>query len=158
VKTAAEPQVTDAERILIRALASGGQVQVERSTTASEPDEQLDLARRARYTLSTENLHQGLSGESLIQALLGAEGADPMSLPLSDSDRRLLAATLMDEREELTPNLLEGALEALRRVHLERRQRRLRSQIADAERRQDSAVLVQLLREKQEVDRELTTQ
>ncbi len=158
VKTAAEPQVTDAERILIRALASGGQVQVERSTTASEPDEQLDLARHARFTLSSENLHLGLSGETLIQALLGAEGADPMSLPLSDSDRRLLAATLMDEREELTPNLLEGALEALRRVHLERRQRRLRSQIADAERRQDSAVLVQLLREKQEVDRELTTQ
>ncbi len=158
VKAAAEPQVTDAERILIRALAAGGQVEVERSTTASEPDQQLDLGRHARYTLSMENLHRGLSGESLIQVLLGAEGADPMSLPLSDGDRRLLAVTLMDEREELTPGLLEGALEALRRLHLERRQRRLKSQIADAERRQDSAVLAQLLREKQEVDRDLTSQ
>jgi len=156
VKSPTETQITDAERILIRALAAGGQVQVEHSTTASEPDEQLDLARHTRFTLSTENLHLGLSAEVLIQALLGAEAADPMSLPLSDSDRRLLAATLMDEREDLTPSLLEGAIEALRRLHLERRQRSLKSQIAEAERRQDSGVLAQLLREKLEVDRALT--
>lgn len=156
VKPAAEQQITDAERILIRALAGGGQVQVERSTTASEPDEQLDLARHARFTLSTESLHLGLSAESLIQALLGAEGVDAMSLTLSDSDRRLLAATLMDEREDLTPGLLEGAIDALRRLHLERRQRTLNNQIAEAERRQDSGVLAQLLREKLEVDRALT--
>jgi DNA primase len=155
VKPVSEPQATDAERILIRALAAGGQVQVEHSTLASEPDEQLDLSRHARFTLATENLHLGLSAESLIQALLAAEGVDPMSLTLSDSDRRLLAATLMDEREDLTPALLEGAIGALRRLHLERRQRTLKSQIADAERRQDSGVLAQLLREKVEVDRAL---
>jgi DNA primase len=156
VKAAAEPQVTDAERILIRALASGGQLQVEHSITASEPDEQLDLARHARYALSTEKLHLGLSAESLLEALLSAEATDPMSLPLPDHDRRLLAVTLMDEREELTPGLLEGAIEALRRLHLERRQRSLKTQIAEAERRQDSAVLAQLLRQKLEVDRALT--
>ncbi|MCI0353654.1 MAG: DNA primase [Acidobacteria bacterium] len=156
VKPVSEPQITDAERILIRALAARGQLQVERSTTSSEPDEQLDLARHARFTLSTENLHLGLSAESLIQGLLGAEGTDPMSLPLSDSDRRLLAASLIDEREDLTPGLVEGAIEALRRLHLERRQRNLKTQIAEAERRQDSNVLAQLLREKLEVDRALT--
>ncbi|MGH9557041.1 MAG: DNA primase [Terriglobales bacterium] len=156
VKVVAAQQITDAERILVRALAAAGQVQVEHSTTASEPDEQLDLGRRARYTLSTENLHLGLTAESLIQALLGAESTDPMSLPLSESDRRLLAVTLMDEREELTPGLLEGAIEALRRLHLERRQRSLKTQIAEAERRQDSGVLAQLLREKLAVDRALT--
>ncbi|MGH9602904.1 MAG: toprim domain-containing protein, partial [Terriglobales bacterium] len=152
IKPVAEPQITDAERILIRALAAGGQVQVERSTTASEPDEQLDLARHARYTLSTENLHLGLTAESLIQALLGVESTDPMSLPLSESDRRLLAATLMDEREDLTPSLLEGAIEALRRLHLERRQRNLTALVAEAKRREDSGAVAQLRREKLEVD------
>ncbi|MGH9510237.1 MAG: DNA primase, partial [Terriglobales bacterium] len=49
VKAATEPHITDSEHILIRALASGGQLQVERSATASEPAEQLDLARHARY-------------------------------------------------------------------------------------------------------------
>ncbi len=156
VKAVSEPPITDAERILIRSLASGGQLQVERSNTASEPAEQLDLARRARYTLSTEKLHGGLSAESLLQALLEGETTDSMSLPLSDPDRRLLAVTLMDEREELTSGLLEGAIEALRRLHLERRQRNLRSQIADAERRQDAGLLAQLLREKLEIDRALT--
>ncbi len=153
VKPAAETPITDAERILIRALAAGGQIQVEHSTTASEPDEQLDLARHARFTLSTENLHLGLSAESLIQALLGAEGLDPMSLPLSDFDRRLLAATLMHEREDLTPNLLESAVQALRRLHLERRQRTLKTRVTDAAGRQDPNLRAQLRREKIEVDR-----
>ncbi len=156
VRAVAEPPITDAERILIRALASGGQLQVERSLTASEPAEQLDLARHARYTLSTEKLQRGLSAESLLQALLEAETTDSMSLPLSDPDRRLLASTLMDEREELTPGLLERAIDALRRLHLERRQRNLKSQIADAERRQDAGTLTQLLHEKLEIDRALT--
>ncbi len=156
VKAVSEPQITDAERILIRALASGGQLQVERSMTTSEPAEQLDLARHARYTLSTEKLHRGLSAESLLQALLDAETTDAMSLALSDADRRLLASTLMDEREELSSGLLEGAVEALRRLHLERRQRNLKSQIADAERRQDAGALTQLLHEKLEIDRALT--
>ncbi len=156
VKPVAEPQITDAERILIRALASGGQLQVEPSITASEPAEQLDFARHARYALSTEGLHRGLSAESLLQALMEAETTDPMALPLSDPDRRLLGATLMNEGEDLTAGLVEGAVEALRRLHLERRQRSLKAQIADAERRQDAGVLAQLLREKLEVDRALT--
>jgi len=91
----------------------------------------------------------------LLQADLAETGADPLSLALPEADQRRLAATLMQEDEELTPELLEGAIEALRRRHLQRRQRQIQVQIADAERRQDSTVLGQLLREKLALDRTL---
>ena len=78
VKPPAEPPVTDAERILIRALAAGGQLDVEPgSNPASEPAEQLDPQRQARYALTAERLHQGLAAESLLEALLAGEKRPP---------------------------------------------------------------------------------
>ena len=85
----------------------------------------------------------------------GGLAADEQPVGQSEADQRRLAATLMREDEELTPELLEGAVEALRRRHLQRRQRQIQVQIAEAERREDSAVLGQLLREKLELDRTL---
>jgi len=157
----AEAQVTQAERILIRALASAGQVQGEEGRISARDgvDEEFDPARQAQFALSSERLHHGLATEGLLEALLQADlaetGADPLSLPLPEADQRRLAATLMQEDEELTPELLEEAIEALRRRHLQRRQRQIQVQIAEAERRQDSAILGQLLREKMELDRSL---
>jgi DNA primase len=66
-----------------------------------------------------------------------------------------LAGILMREDEELTLELVTGALEALRRRGLERRQREIRSQIADAERKQDNATLAALMNEKLRIDRAL---
>jgi hypothetical protein len=85
-------------------------------------EEEFDPARQAQYVLQAERLHEGLGSQSLIEALLGAgpETADAMELPTSDDDRRLLAAILMNEDEELTPETLEGAVRALRRIHLRR--------------------------------------
>jgi hypothetical protein len=76
-------------------------------------------------------------------------------LPIGDSDRQLLAAILMREEEELTPELLEGAIEALHRRGLERRRRELQRQIAEAERKQDLTALSGLLQERQTLDRAL---
>ena len=59
----------------------------------------------------------------------------------------------MDENEPLTPESLRAAFEALRRRRLEHRQRELKSLIADAERKQDSVTLGQLLREKMGIDK-----
>ena len=58
-----------------------------------------------------------------MEALLenGAEVADVMALPKTEDDRRLLAAILMSEEEELTPETVEGAVRALRRIHYRRR-------------------------------------
>ncbi|PYV61176.1 MAG: DNA primase, partial [Acidobacteria bacterium] len=66
VKTSAEAQVTDAERILIRALAAANQFQNEDSISdRSGEDDAFDPARQARYVLSADKLHVGLGTESL---------------------------------------------------------------------------------------------
>jgi hypothetical protein len=44
-----------------------------------------------------------------------------MALPKTEDDRRLLASILMYEDEELTPEIVEGAVRGLRRSYLERR-------------------------------------
>jgi DNA primase len=51
--------------------------------------------------------------------------------------------------------LVEGALYTLERRRLERRQREVRSQIGEADRRADTAMLEKLLAEKVEIDRQL---
>jgi len=160
IKAPAEAQVTDAERILIRALTWGGEWQAGETHHSSREgtDVDFDPARQAKFTLMGDRLHEGLAAESLIEALLALEDGtgDPLALPISDSDRQLLAGVLMREEEELTPELLEGAIEALHRRGLERRRRELQRQIAEAERKQDSAALPRLLDEKLKVDRALT--
>jgi DNA primase len=157
VKAAAEAQITDAERIVIRALASGGELSGEAGVSDRSGEDQLpDLRRQAQYTLSSEPLHIGLATESLLQTLLDApELTDSMSLPLADSDRRTLAAILLHEEEPLTLELLEGAFAALRRRHLERQQQQVKTQILDAERRGDATALAELVKEKLEIDHAL---
>jgi len=150
-------QVTQAERILIRALAGASDIAHGEGYTSARDgaDDAFDAARQARFALQQERLHEGLATESLLEQLLAAESADAMSLPLSDSDRRLVAGVLLDDGEELTPELVDGSIHALRRRGLERRQRQVRAQIADAERRQDASELGRLLRQKVEIDRAL---
>jgi len=142
IKAAAEPQTSEAEKILVRILTSR--------------DDQA-LSAQVNDVLSAEALHEGLASESLLHSLLGSNGAaDPMDLELNESDRRLLASILMSEtQEELSSQLAERALHALRRQRLERRQRALKAQIAEAERKQDSANLARLMQEKLALDRSL---
>jgi hypothetical protein len=78
-----------------------------------------------------------------------------MALSLSDADRGLLASTLLREDEPLTADLLEEALQALRRRHLERQRTQLRTQIAEAERKSDAQALTRLMQEKVKLDRAL---
>jgi len=144
-----QSEVTQAERILIRALASAA------SPDAGDGEDVFDPARQARFVLSSDRLHEGLGTEALIESMLRSEG-DPMGLPLSDGDRRLVAETLMHEDEELTPELLENTMHALRRRSLERRQREIKARISEAERKRDAEALGRLMREKVEVDRALS--
>jgi len=125
VKATAEAQVTGAERVLIRALASATQMQAggERSSAREGTDEEFDPARQAQYALQSEQLYEGLASQSLMESLLeaGTETADVMALPKTEGDRRLLASILMHEEEDLTPETVEGAVRALRRIYLRRR-------------------------------------
>src|SRR6267142_191911 len=124
IKAPAEAQITDAERILIRALASANQMQIaeERLSARDGAEEEFDPARQARFALESERLHEGLATESLMEILIthGQEVADVMELPLSDADRRVLASILIKDAEELTAERVEGAVRALKRIHIRR--------------------------------------
>ncbi len=125
VKAPTEMQITGAERVLIRALASGNQMLAGegRSSAREGTDEEFDPCRQAQFALQSEHLYEGLTSQSLIEALLllGPEAADVMTLPKTEEDRRLLASILMSEAEELTPETVEGAVKALRRIYLRHR-------------------------------------
>jgi DNA primase len=156
LKVAPEGQITDAEKLLIRALASGHEFQLEDYTSdRGGADDAFDPPRQARYALSAERLHVGLGTESLIEALLNApEDAEPMEMARSDSERALLAAILMKEDEELTAEKIEGAVRALRRVHIRRRLEQIQRQMESA-RTLDAGQLKSLMDEKLRLKRAL---
>jgi DNA primase len=117
ITSSAAAQVTQSERILIRALASATDIAPgEGSTSARDgAEDQFDAARQARFALHHERLHEGLATESLLEQLLANENTEVMSLPLSDSDRRLVAEVLLKDQEELSPELVENAVRSLRK-------------------------------------------
>ncbi|MGA8439490.1 MAG: DNA primase [Candidatus Sulfotelmatobacter sp.] len=158
VKAPAEAQATDAERILIRALASARQMQssTEHFSARDGADEEFDPARQAQYAFHREGLHRGMATESLVEALLNtvAEAADVMTVPQLESDRRLLASILLKEDEELTPELLERAVRALRKIHFKRDMARVLREL-QSEKGQDSGQRNQLLRELERIKRAL---
>jgi len=149
VKAAPEAQITDAERILIRALAAANEMQTagEHVSARDGAEEEFDPARQARFALQSEGLQEGLATESLMDALLadGMEVTDVMDLPLSDSDRRRLASILLKDAEELSVERVEGAIRALRRIHLRRRTEKVQRKIETCK---DPIELQALLQEK----------
>ena len=161
VKAPAEAQVTDAEKVLIRALASARQIHpVDNHLSARDgawvdKEAEFDPAGQARFVLQNEALHRGLATESLAESLLNAarESADVhgdvhgddhgdghedlpeeapkdvLDVPATESDRRMLALILLKEDEELTAEVLEAAVRALRRIHLRRRQEQVQQEL-----------------------------
>lgn len=143
--------VTPAEKVLVRAASSN-------------IEEDVELRARALHAVGEERLHVGLSVEGLLETIFenvqkqerdeGVE--DVMAMPLNDVDRQRLAKIVMQEDEPLTPELLEGALEALRhRRHLSQREVDIKRGIVEAEKRNDVAALLRLKQEKLELDRKL---
>jgi DNA primase len=149
VKAPTEAQVTDAEKILIRALASESQFQSEDYVSdRSGADDAFEPARQAKFVLSSERLHVGLGTESLIEMLLNSQpDIGVMDIPFSDGDRQLLAAILLKDDEELTAEKIEGATRALRRVQIRRRLEQIQKQL-EAFRSTDGRQLKDLMDEK----------
>jgi DNA primase len=163
VKAPSEAQATDAERILIRALASARQMQSGEHLSARDgahdvvKEEEFDPARQAQYVLETEGLHRGLATESLVEALLnaGADLADVMEVPRSEGERRMLASILLKEHEELSAERLEGAVRALRRIHLRRRLEQVQRELNKPGVGDDKELRNELLLEKDRLSRAL---
>src|SRR5581483_4609939 len=101
VKAPLQSQVTDAEKVLIRALASARQIQPNEDHVSARDgaEEEFDPARQAVYVLQNEGLHRGLSTEALVEALLnaGPDVSDIVQVPSTETERRLLATLLMNE-------------------------------------------------------------
>jgi DNA primase len=149
VNAPAATALMDAERVLIRALSSQ---ELSHSAVSEREGQDLDFepARQAHFALSRERLHAGSAAEALIDALLvGQEqGIDPMSLPLEEEARSLLATVLMDEHEELTPELLESSIRSLRKRHGERDLEQLQRKVKELESRPDVMSKAQLAQER----------
>jgi DNA primase len=157
LQTPAAVQITDAERILIRALASSSEMlnADDHISARDGAEEDFDPCRQARYALQNERIHEGLGSESLIESLLKAgseiadvsDGIDVMELPISEPERNILATALLKDDEELTAERLEGAIKALRRIHLRRRLERVQTELQAGRVREPERVQ-QLLQEK----------
>ena len=149
VRSASRAGLTEAERMLIRALAteSSGAAPI---SSREGLDTEFEPARQTHFALTRERLHQGSAAETLMDTLLLAceQGLDPMSLPLEEADRSLLASVLMDEHEELTPELLESALRSLRKRTHERELGHLQQKVKELESREDVMSRAQLAQEK----------
>ena len=159
VKSPAEMQATDAERILVRALASARQILPgsEHLSARDGAEEEFDPARQAQYAFQREGLHRGLAAESLIEALLnaGTEIADVMEVPCSEGERRMLASILLKEDEELSAERLDGAVRALRRIHLRRRLEETQRELKNPKVGDDKVRMKELLFEMERLSRAL---
>jgi DNA primase len=177
LKAPAESTVTAAERIVVRALswreqpeviawirnaigpdslhiglASESLVSVLLAADGTDP---MALPTRSAPDQSVADVAAN-STIPLPAAVAALSTGDPDSkLAISDHDRSLYAEIVLHEHEELTSELLEGAVAALRRRKFESRKRQLRAEIVEAERSQDSARLAQILQEQMEVERSL---
>ncbi len=141
--------LTDAERVLIRALATEGAGATPVSSREGL-DTEFEPSRQTHFALTRERLHEGSSAEALIDTLLLAseQGLDPMSLPLQEAERSLLATVLMDEHEELTPELLESAIRSLRKKRSARELEQLQHRVKELEAKEDVMSRAQLAQEK----------
>ncbi len=135
----AREQVSETEKVLLRALAASRDCAVFRLVAeAVDADAQL---------------FDGVSSGGLLHALRSRRDDDPMAAAEEPGARSLLARVLMSESTPVEEAEVRAALEALHHGALEREQRQVRGAIADAERQGDSAKVVQLMRRKQELDR-----
>jgi DNA primase len=156
LRAPAETQITDAEKILIRALVSATEMQTsgEHVSARDGAEEEFDPCRQAQFALKSEGLHQGVAAESLIEVLLGSEAVHVTDLPLPEGDRNLLASILMKDDEELSAERLEGAVRALRRIQLRRKLERVQQEL-QVTRGREAGQIQALLEEKMRLKRAL---
>jgi DNA primase len=142
---------SETERVLIRALV----------LPESDPARIAAATQLADHPEYYENLPSATLLESLAHA---PAPPNPLDAAPDQQSRALLARTLQDtaDPDTTTGNTqltlteqVENALHTLAHRHLERRQREIRSSIAEADRRNDQPMLTQLIAEKLKIDRQL---
>jgi DNA primase len=98
---------------------------------------------------------EGLRVTPMLGLLRDRGDLEPLAAIPDSSQRSLLAQALLRETSEVELEQVEAALESLKFRHLQALQRRVRADIAEAERRGDLAQLAVFMAEKLRVDREM---
>jgi DNA primase len=141
VRPAGVDALNEAERVLLRAAAS-------------TPESRVCL-RVFQALHDQPQSFEGLSVAPILNALRDRGAQEPLAAVSDPSHRTLLAQALLRESGEVEIREVEAALESLKYRHLEALQRRVRADIAEAERRGDLAQLAVFMAEKLKVDRQM---
>ena len=141
---AASP-LTRAEQILLQAFSSSHSSEIYRIAEAAYREHENDFARMRA------DVHE------MVNCLRArADGVDPIHCLTGQEQRQLLAGIFVSVHgNDPEVEHLKEAVMTVRRTSLEQEQRRLRSALQDAERREDVAETLQLTRQSQEVTRRL---
>jgi hypothetical protein len=78
-----------------------------------------------------------------------------LQVPATESDRRMLASILLKEDEDLTAEIIEAAVRALRRIHLKRRQEQVQRELKKPGLAGERERLKDLLQELERISRAL---
>jgi DNA primase len=141
VHPSAVDTLNEAERVLLRASASAGGSRV--------------CLRVFEALRDQPQVFEGLSVTTMLPLLRDRGSLEPLAAVADPSQRALLAQVLLRESSEVEIQEVEAALESLKYRRLEALQRRVRADIAEAERRGDLAQLAVFMAEKLKVDREM---
>jgi DNA primase len=135
--------LTEVERVLLRALAID--------------DPENERARRLAVQALAEQpaWFEHLGVFAALQALSLRQARDPMDVVEDEAQRALLAETLLAETRPPEESEVQSAIQEIHERAIVRRQRELREQIAEAERRGDHAELAVLTQQKLDLDRAL---
>ena len=150
IRSHSQDPASETERVLIRALVL--------------PEHDPARALAAEQLIQHPEWYDSLPAAALLESLSNAPApTNPLDAAPDQSSRALLAHTLQhaDDPDTASPNTqsmteqVENALHTLERRQLERRQRELRTLIAEADRRGDHEMLTKLTAEKLHIDRKL---
>jgi DNA primase len=133
--------MNEAERLLLRAVAS-------------QPGSRVFLLVSEALRKQPESF-EGLGVTTMLAVLRDRGPLEPLAAVQDAGQRSLLAQVLLRESDAVEVEQVEAALESLKYRRLEALQRRVRADIAEAERRGDLAQLAVFMAEKLKVDREM---
>jgi DNA primase len=141
---------SESERILLRALVL--------------PEDDPSRTVAAQELAQHPEWYDGLPSAGVVETLVNAPAPENPLDAAPDQESRVLLARALEaaddpsnpgENTQSMTEKVENALHTLRFRHLERRQREVRTMIAEAERRSDEEMLARLVAEKMQIDRAL---
>ena len=126
-----------------------------RALAVTDPDFQPSRHLAAQAIAKNPAWFERLGTFAALQALAIRQANDPLEVVEDEAQRAVLAEVLLAETKPPEQAEVESAVQEIQERAIESRQRDLRAQIAEAERRGDFAELAVLTQQKLDLDRAL---